>query len=68
MRGDPAERWIVLYIPSSRMLTINSSYQKHEESGMWDTPEHALLILELALKGNQVGCCRLKAPGLNALG
>jgi len=45
--------WLVLYIPNARKLTIESSYQKDEASGLWDTPDHAHLFLELALAGNR---------------
>jgi hypothetical protein len=38
--------WHVLYVPSAQKLTIESSYQRNESTGMWDTPEHARIFLK----------------------
>lgn len=38
--------WHVLYVPSARALTIHSSYHRDDGSGMWDTPDHARLLLK----------------------
>ena len=40
--------WHVLYVPSAQKLTIESSYHRDESSGMWDTPDHARLLLRWA--------------------
>ena len=40
--------WHVLYVPSAQKLTIESSYHRDESSGMWDTPDHARLLLKWA--------------------
>ena len=38
--------WHVLYVPSAQKLTIESSYQRNESTGMWDTPVHARIFLK----------------------
>ena len=47
-----SEGYDVIYIPGARALTQESSYQKDDASGLWDTPEHAKLFLRLAMAGN----------------
>jgi Rad3-related DNA helicase len=54
-----AEGYTVIYIPNARRLTQESSYQKDEPSGLWDTPEVGLHQL------NPVDPSRLKPPGFN---
>jgi len=41
-----SEGYVVAYVPSGRALTVDSSYQKDEATGAWDTPEHARAVLE----------------------
>jgi|AntAceMinimDraft_1070359.scaffolds.fasta_scaffold16701_1 hypothetical protein len=47
-----AAGYFVVYVPSGRAFTQESSYFKDQASGLWDTPEHAQLFLQLAMKGN----------------
>ena len=47
-----SEGYVVAYVPSGRALTVDSSYQKDEATGAWDTPEHARAVLEWI----QTGC------------
>ena len=44
--------FLLAYVPSARALTIDSSYQKDQASGKWDTPEHARLFLRWVKLGN----------------
>ena len=41
-----SEGYVVAYVPAGRALTVDSSYQKDEATGAWDTPEHARAVLE----------------------
>ena len=47
-----AAGYFVVYVPSAKALTLDSSYQKDEASGKWDTPEHARLFLRWVKLGN----------------
>ena len=60
-----AAGYFVVYVPSAKALTLDSSYQKDEASGKWDTPEHAARLLRWMLAGNEaaMGAMRVKAPG-----
>ena len=60
-----AAGYFVVYVPSAKALTLDSSYQKDEASGKWDTPEHAARLLRWMLAGNEaaMGSMRVKAPG-----
>ena len=59
-----AAGYFVVYVPSAKQLTLDSSYQKDEKSGKWDTPEHAAALLRLMLAGNEVAMREMyvKAP------
>ena len=59
-----AAGYFVVYVPSAKALTLDSSYQKDEKSGKWDTPEHAARLLRWMLAGNEAAMreMRVKAP------
>lgn len=56
-----AENYFVVYVPSAKALTLDSSYTKDEKTGMWDTPEHAGKLLRWILAGNESGLQELKS-------
>jgi len=57
---------VVLYIPSCLSLVNGGMYHKHEETGMWDTPDHARSLLSALLEahGNRL----VDAPGPDGQG
>lgn len=40
-----AHGWLVLYVPQGRLLTERSQFTRNEQTGLWDTPDHARSLL-----------------------
>ena len=58
-----AAGYFVVYVPSAKALTLDSSYQKDEASGKWDTPEHAAQLLRWMLSGNEAAMAEMPVEG-----
>ena len=58
-----AAGYFVVYVPSAKALTLDSSYQKDEASGKWDTPEHAARLLRWMLAGNEAAMAEMPVEG-----
>ena len=58
-----AAGYFVVYVPSAKALTLDSSYQKDEASGKWDTPEHAAQLLRWMLAGNEAAMAEMPVEG-----
>lgn len=55
-----SEDYVVVYVPSAKSLTLDSSYTKDDKTGMWDTPEHAGILLRWIVKGNETQLGEMK--------
>ena len=63
-----AAGYFVVYVPSAKALTLDSSYQKDEASGKWDTPEHAAQLLRWMLSGNEAAMAEMRVKALTGGG
>ena len=55
-----ATGYLVLYVPSGKAMCTFSNYSKDEASGLWNTPDHAALLIKWLQEGS--------ASALEALG
>ena len=67
-----ATGYLVLYVPSGKAMCTYSNYSKDEASGLWNTPDHAALLIKWLQEGSasaleELGMTQTARDGLEAL-